>query len=237
MKLNRGYLFEVLKAGFLPFTLGVIFLAVGLLYDQLNLPNSTEIVAIFRQWFNKIGIAVILIGAFFEGMFMLSFYFPGSVIIVMSVLVMGDRLDSLLSIGAMALIGFTVANVINYLLGREGFYRLLVFAGGEQLLKKSKGKVLTRPWSTIFLTSWHPNFLAITVVSSGILRINFWKVMISSFVSLSFWITVWILLLTPFVETIVLRDENNTWLIFAVFAAWAAINMILKAFQLGKQKI
>ena len=69
---------------------------------------------------------------------MLSFYLPGSFVIVLAVIVSDKSIYSLTLLGASSWVGFTIANVCNYYLGRFGYFRVLLFLGKNKLIEDMK---------------------------------------------------------------------------------------------------
>lgn len=192
---RKQRLYKFLKPGLFQFSI-VVFLSIFILiYDNSALPNSMEISDYFIHLYETYGLIIIVLAAFLEGLFMLSMYLPASLVIVLSAFALGFDIWTLTKIGLLSILGFTCVNILNYYLGRYGYHKLLLKLGGKESIKKIQSDFNNNQFKTIFLTAFHPNFLAITMVSAGIAKSNLLKVIIQSVISLIFWISLWMSLI------------------------------------------
>ena len=179
-----------LEPGMFQFTLAILFGAVGVLWAPLGLPDLAALTRTAQAYFEQYGLITLFVASFIESVFMISFYFPGSFVVVLAILV-SDR--SLSSLSIIVLIGWSAvlaATAINYWLGREGFYRFLLKFGSRQLVDRMQVWLNRNGPLTIFLSAFHPNFLAVGSICMGIAREGLLKTLGLSFIGIAFWIPV-----------------------------------------------
>lgn len=216
--------------GALQFSIAIILLVVFLLDDIFGLPKTSILSEFFLSQYEQYGILIIVVASFLEALFILSIYVPASLVIVLSAFALGFEIETLLKIGLLSLIGFTIANVLNYYLGRYGYYKILLKLGGKQSIEKIQKDFINYPLKTIFFTSFHPNFLAITMISAGIAKSNLLKVLLQSTISLIFWISIWMTVIYVFFKDnqfSFTENENQVLYFVAVIFIWGLVKCIL----------
>lgn len=179
---------EFFAPGAFQFILAGIFATSALLWGSLDLPGVGAIVTTAEMLFERYGLIALFIAAFIESIFMISFYFPGSAVVVLAILV-SDRSPS--SLAVIVVIGWAsvlAASAVNYWLGKEGFYRLLLRIGSPSTVEKMQAWLDKRGFFALFLSAMHPNFLAIANICMGITRKGLLKTLMFSFLAILFWI-------------------------------------------------
>jgi membrane protein DedA with SNARE-associated domain len=228
---------EIIQAAWLPlflFAIYVLFLAV---YLSIGLPSPQDILHILQEAFERHGMVVVFGAAVLESIFMISFYFPGSIVIVLSVLVSGGDLDKLISIGLLCWLGFSLGMVINYCLGYFGFYKALLAMGHPDIVVNTKKWLDKRGTLAAFLTGFHPNFLAIVAVCFGLSKMSFWKAITTLVVILAFWVPIAVLIALLLIRTVSVADDSQHYYVAAMFLVWALVQMGSKYFELIRRKI
>lgn len=168
----------------------ISFLAFAALWFLLDLPPEEELRAIIANAFATYGPAAILIGAFLEGVLLVGLYFPGSILIFMSVALAPTPLDAVRSV-ILVTTGLYLAYLFNYTLGKYGWYRLLVRFGLGESVAEAKAKLEAKKSMYIFGTFWAPGFAAITATAAGILHVPFFSFAITAFSALALWNIFW----------------------------------------------
>jgi len=164
---------DILNVIWLPlFALAAVamFYAVWIL---LELPPRDEVVEISRHYFETYGLIIILLAAIIEGALFVGWYFPGSLVIVVGVVLAGKNLDQLLGVYLATTIGFWVAFVFNFYVGKYGWYKLLTALGFSEALEKAQRQLMKYGPRAIFFTNFHPNLGALTATAAGILQMRF----------------------------------------------------------------
>ncbi len=208
---------EYIEPGIFYFALAIIVVVMIFVREPLGLPGIDFFAGIAKDFFERYGLITLYVSAVIESLFMISFYFPGSLIVALAILV-SDR--SVAALAVIVLIGWAsvlTATAINYWLGKEGFYRLLLRLGSEDTLHSMQAYLEKRGRWAVFFSAVHPNLLAIATICMGIARTGFVKTMAFSFIAIAFWIPVQVYILG-----FVLPDPNESmallqWLIAALF--------------------
>lgn len=206
---------EFLMPGAFHFTLAALLGTARFLWEPAGLPRPETLVEVARMFFEQYGLIALFVAAFIESLFMVSFYFPGSFVVVLAILV-SDR--SFFSLAVIVLIGWASvlsATIVNYWLGKEGFYRLLLRLGSETVVERMQAWLDKRGHLALFLSAMHPNLLAIATICMGIARAGLRKTLLLSFVALLFWIPLQVYLL----GFVLPNPLENTALLYAVVVA------------------
>ena len=184
-----------LEPGAFYFALAVFFAIMIFVREPLGLPGIDALADVAKGFFERYGLVALYVAAVIESLFMISFYFPGSLVVILAILV-SDR--SIPALGAIVLIGWASvlsATVVNYWLGKEGFYRLLLHFGSEKSIHDMQKWLEKRGRWAIFFSAMHPNILAITNICMGIARAGLLKTLIFSFIAIAFWIPIQVYIL------------------------------------------
>ena len=184
-----------LQPGAFYFALAIFFVIMIFVREPLGLPGIDVLADVAKGFFERYGLIALYICAVIESLFMISFYFPGSLVVILAILV-SDR--SLLALGTIVVIGWAsvlTATVVNYWLGKEGLYRLLLHLGSEDTLRDMQAWLQKRGRLAIFFSAAHPNILAITNICMGIARAGLFKTLALTALAIAFWIPVQVYIL------------------------------------------
>ena len=175
----------------LPIALLAFFSLLYAVWIALGLPPEETIAPIARGYFERFGLLAVLVAAFIEGLFVIGWYFPGSTIIVVCLVLSTSSTQSFVIVSMSAGIGLLTAYCFNYAMGKYGWYKLLVRFGYQASIENGKARLHRHGLAAIFLTYWQ--FLLASAVStaSGILQYSFPKFLLVSVVSVVFWTTFW----------------------------------------------
>ncbi len=192
-KLKR--LTAYLAPGALYFAVAIFAIIMIFVREPLGLPGVDYLAEIAKGFFDRYGLITLYVSALIESLFMVSFYFPGSLVVILAILV-SDR--SIPALGIVVLIAWAsvlTATAINYWLGREGFYRILLKLGSQDMVHSMQAWLDRRGRWAVFFSGIHPNILAITNICMGIARAGFLKTLMLSFVAIAFWIPIQVYIL------------------------------------------
>lgn len=177
----------------------LLFLVLLLVYQltsrYLGLPSNAEIVDRARDFYADYGYAVAFIAALLEGLLIIGWYAPGSVVVVLGAAFAAEGvLDVRVFTGA-AIAGFVVAYFIDYLIGRWGVHRLLIKFGAQQQIDGTRSRldemsVTRRRWLSFF-SFFSPNVGGIWSTSNGTLRGNPIEFAFICVAGAVFWSCVW----------------------------------------------
>ncbi|MCG3167139.1 MAG: hypothetical protein POELPBGB_02923 [Bacteroidia bacterium] len=215
-----------LKPGLFPFSLCLILLLFILLYRIFNFPPPKELIVFMESWFNLYGFKLLFFAALFEGVFVIGMYFPGSLAIALSIFTLGKNPLDLIQIGITSYISFMIANILNYYLGRYGYYKFLLFLGGKEVIEKMQNSMNKYGYRTFFFTGFFPNFIAITSVCAGISNLNIYKTVFYQATSLLFWVTAWTITGSIIIKKINLQDNSQSLYILLLIFLWGVFLVI-----------
>ena len=134
--------------------LSLFVLLAGLARLVLPVPSFAELFALLQAFFRDYGLPALLVAAFLEGIFLFSFYIPGSLVIVLGVIVSADDPRRLAAIGLACWIGVNLAMVVDYAIGRYGLHRLLAGIGATAAVAGTERWM--QRWSSGDLSRRHP---------------------------------------------------------------------------------
>ena len=192
-KLNpmRKQTHDFIKFASVPLVLLAILLALIGLFHLFDLPDYNEIIAWAKASTFKYGYWFIFIGALAEGILFFNWYLPGSVVVVLGGVFAPQMGLSTFKVVALIIFGFWLTSILNYAMGRYGWYRLLLRFGLKGAIEKTKARVEKHGLKIIFGTYFHPNIGALTATSAGILQLSFKKFLYYSTMALVAWNTLW----------------------------------------------
>jgi membrane protein DedA with SNARE-associated domain len=182
---------EFLKYAGLPIVLFTVLVLILFFYQFFDLPTYSEITQYAKDMFAVYGYWVVFIGAIAEGILFFNWYLPGSVVVVMGVVFGQENGLSVFWVVNLITLGFFITTVLNYALGRYGWYRLLLKFGLRDAIEKAKKRVKNKGLKIIFGTYFHPNVGALTATSAGILKLSFKTFCLYSLAALLAWNALW----------------------------------------------
>jgi membrane protein DedA with SNARE-associated domain len=221
--MNNSKLKKLIKYAGAPLLVILVYGSLAILYRTFDLPSQEEVLSLVRSYYKDYGYWLIFVSALIEGMLLVNWYFPGSIVIVLGVsLAYPDPLKAAALVGLVT-IGFFVSAVINYALGRYGWYRLMLKFGLKGTLDGAKNKLEQKGLTIVFSSYIHPNLGALTATSAGILHLSFTRFALYSIVALICWNTMWGLLAYVFGEVML---NYLSYFIGAVLMIWVSHSMI-----------
>jgi len=216
----------VISPGLLPLIWAGLFAVFAVVYQSLNLPNPAEVVDWTKELMHSYGLWIVAFAALVEGIFMISIYFPGSLIVVVGVFASGSGFMDVISVGAAAWLGFSLALPIDYYLGREGFYRLLLALGRRDTVERMQLWLQKRGRVAMFLAAFHPNVLAVAVVCMGIGKEGLRRSVILGALFMLPWLTLLLVLLARLRERVDLTEGNQAWYFVGALLIWGVILIV-----------
>lgn len=178
----------------IPLVFLVIAILFVLLYKLLGLPSPDELVELAKNYYSRYGYWVVLFGALIEGALFVNWYLPGSIIMVLGVLFAKQNNQNIVLVIILIMLGFLTTSILNYFLGKYGWYHLFLKLGLKEPLEEIKKKVENKGLQIIFATYFHPNVGALTATSAGILKLDFKKFLLYSLIAIILWNALWAVL-------------------------------------------
>ena len=179
------------KKAFLPLSILGVFMLVYIAWRFFGLPPQEELIEIAKTYFDKYGLAILLVSSLIEGTVLVGWYYPGSLVIFLGVILAGKDIEAVVEAVATITVGLFFAYIVNFLLGKYGWYRLLLKFGLKEALEDAKARVTKHGLVAIFMSYWQPNLAALVATSAGILDFSFTKFLVYSLVAAVIWNTFW----------------------------------------------
>jgi membrane protein DedA with SNARE-associated domain len=175
-----------LKLLSLPLTLLVGFISLFIIWRVFELPPAEVIIERINVLFESYGLIIFFVSAFIEGILLFGGYFPGVFIIFVSVVSASSLSEALIRM-SISTAGLLCAHSLNYVLGKYGWYRLLVRFGLRSPIEDAKTRLLKRGTLAIFASYWLPSISTLTDTAAGILQMPFRKFISASLLASIFW--------------------------------------------------
>jgi membrane protein DedA with SNARE-associated domain len=222
---------NAIRATIFPLFIGITFLVFSFFYYSLGLPDPAELQAMLASFFEDYGLVAVFLAAFVEAFFVLSFYLPGSLVIVLAVLASDGSIAELSTLALAVGLGALAGILSDYFVGRWGLHVLFARFGGTQSLKRAEAwQARWGGWSMLLL-GFHPNFLSLVSTHAGISRVPFAKVAVLSMLSLLIWTPIAVFLISLLVDQVSATSDGQHWYVFGAFLFWAFVAFCLVYFR------
>jgi membrane protein DedA with SNARE-associated domain len=175
------------------FPLGVLAV-FGLLYAiwrLLDLPPEETLAQIAKVYLERYGVVIVLISAYFEGLLVLGWYFPGTLVIVLALIFAAPEPPRFVLTAIVAASGLFAAYATNFIAGKYGWYRLLLAFGLREPLENAQRRLTKYGLSAIFTTYWQANLASCISTAAGILQFPAARFLAYSVIAEALWITFW----------------------------------------------
>ena len=207
-----------------PLILLAAYLLMFFLWRFFDLPTDERMQEIIKAFFDRYGLLIVLVGAFLEGVLLVGQYFPGGFIIFFGVISAGGNIFRAAEVVGIVCISFFIAYYLNYLMGKYGWYKLLVRFGLGQSIENAKRKLVRQELNAILSTYWEPNLSSITATAAGILQIPRRRFFLYSAIGILVWETLWGIVVFSLGQKAF--DLIGIKFVLVVFAAWVGIILI-----------
>jgi membrane protein DedA with SNARE-associated domain len=174
-----------------PLTVLAVFLVLYAIWIALDLPPEDTVIDIARGYLDRYGGVIVLICAYLEGLLLIGWYFPGTLVIIFALIVAGPDASRVAQVAALAGSGLFAAYATNFLLGKYGWYRLLLAFGLREPLENAQRRLTRYGLSAIFTSYWQANLASVISTAAGILQFSVARFLAYSLLAEAFWITFW----------------------------------------------
>lgn len=182
---------SILKKLIIPLLLFGVFLSLYVVWLLLDLPSEQEIVATAKNYFARYGLVTVLVSAMLEGLLVVGWYFPGTLVMAVGLILASHDATRFIQTGAFAALGVLTAYVINFAVGKYGWYRLLLAFGLREPLARAQEKLARFGLSVVFTTYWQINLASLVSTAAGILQFPFRVFLLASAVAVALWMSFW----------------------------------------------
>lgn len=217
-----------LKLLSVPLLCFVLFSSLFVVWEIADLPPAGELAAIFERWFDQYGLPVLFVSSILEGMLLIGSYFPGVFMIFLGVTIADSKGEAAVIV-AVVTVGLFIAHVLNYALGRYGWYRLFVRFGLKDAVESARERLVKRGPLAILSSYWLPSVGALTDTAAGIMHMPFKKFFLYSLAS----VTLWDIVAGTFVYSfkdmalkVASPDSSGVMFILAIVGVWMGVLLI-----------
>jgi membrane protein DedA with SNARE-associated domain len=182
---------RALKIIALPLAVLAVFGLLYLIWLALDLPPEDTMVRIAKDYLDRHGVLIVFIAAYLEGLLLIGWYFPGTLVIILALVLAGPDPVRVAQVAATAGIGLFAAYVTNFYAGKYGWYRLLLAFGLREPLENAQRRLNKYGLSAIFTTYWQANLASCISTAAGILQFPAARFVAYSFVAEALWVTFW----------------------------------------------
>lgn len=175
-----------LKLLSIPLLVLLLSWSVRIAWNIFDLPSAEALEETLGRWFAQYGLPIFLVSSILEGMLLVGGYFPGVFMIFLGIILTESSSEAAMVV-SVVIVGLFISHLINYALGRYGWYRLLIRFGLGDALESEREKVAKRGVIAIFLSYWLPSVAALTDTAAGIMRMPFKLFLFASLASTIVW--------------------------------------------------
>lgn len=200
----------------------VLFLSVT--WKLLDLPSEAEMTNTVALWLREYGLFVVFIGSLLETLLFIGLYFPGSVIIFLSVALAPSPFAAFVTVLVVSL-GMFCAHITNYALGKYGWYRVFLKLGMKNGIKNAELKMAKNDVRYIFYTYWNPGLASFTSTAAGILRMPYLRFLFLMISAIFIWNAFWGVLVFSLGESALTLLSFTT--VLKVLSLWICFEIML----------
>lgn len=219
-------LLRTLKIIALPLGVLGVFALLYAVWVALDLPPEQTIIEIARGYLDRYGVAIVLLCAYIEGLLLIGWYFPGTLVVIFAFVVAGPDAARVAQVAAAAGLGLFAAYVTNFCVGKYGWYRLLLAFGLREPLDNAQRRLTRYGLSAIIMTYWQANLASCISTAAGILQFPVGRFVAISFLAEAFWISFWATLIF-FLGKAALSLAGFR-IIFLAILIWIAVRLIYR---------
>jgi membrane protein DedA with SNARE-associated domain len=201
----------------------------GLLYAvwrALDLPPEETMAAAAKSYLDRYGVVIVLVSAYLEGLLLIGWYFPGTLVIVLALIFAAPHPARFALVAATAGTGLLSAFVTNFFAGKYGWYRLLLAFGMREPVENAQRRLTRYGLSAIFTTYWQANLASCISTAAGILQFPPSRFLAYSLAAEAMWITFWASLIF-FLGSAALTLVGFRMVLFLIML-WIAVRLIYR---------
>lgn len=217
---------NILKIISIPLILLGIYLSMYVVWKILGLPSDEQMLVMVKDYFIRYGLIIIFVSALIEGFFLLGQYFPGGFVIFLGVISAGKDIVKASEVVLVVCIAFFIAYTLNFLLGRYGWYKLLIKFGLREQIEHAKTKLNKQGLNAVIFSYWEPNLASITATAAGILNFPFKIFSLYSSTGILVWNVFWGTLIYLLGES-ALQLIGLKWILI-ITGTWVSVLLIKK---------
>lgn len=181
---------------FASFPIGMFLLLYlgGAIWHVFGLPGFDEVISYAKVLYEIHGYWLVFVASLMEGTLLLNWYLPGSVVIITGTVFAIEGGQSVLTTALLVCLGLFITSIINYLLGRYGWYKLLLKFGLEDEINKIQKRIEKYGFLIMIISYIHPHTGSLVATSAGILQMRIRTFIFYTAFSYAIWACFWTIL-------------------------------------------
>ncbi len=206
----------------------VIGFYMGLaIFIRSRFPNTQDLITVIKDIYLTKGYVLIFFAALLEAMFIVGLYIPGSAVVILGAAFARTGVISFPLVLLVGTSGLMLGYIINYFLGKYGWYHLLSKLGFEKGIEAAKRKLAQNKIKTSLLGYIAPSSASFISTAAGALHMPIGKFIFLSVIAQSFWSFIWGTTAywfgVPFVESVL---KYSFMIFFLVLGIWIAKRLV-----------
>jgi membrane protein DedA with SNARE-associated domain len=178
------------QAAQVPLLGACIIVVIYTIWSFFDLPPREALIELFKGYIAEYGYFIVFVGAFIESLLVVGWYFPGSLVIFLSVILAPNPLAAVISV-IVVTIALWSGYTLNFFIGKYGWYKLLIAFGVKQYLDEAQTKLTKYGVAAIFTSYWSPGLASFISTAAGILHYNPVKFLAFSLLAVTLWDIFW----------------------------------------------
>ncbi len=203
----------------LPVLFIILFLSLQYGWSAIGLPTQDEMIVKVQSFFALYGLWMIFISSFLEAMLFIGWYFPGSLVIFLGVASTTGNPEKAVQTVLAVCAGMLLGYIFNYLLGKFGWYKVLIKFGFKDELLKIEKRVQDKGMIGAFFFYVMPGMGCLLSTAFGVLKFNFFKFLSFTALMVFFWNILWGVLVYHFGMSVFKLLTNGVFA-FLAFSAY-----------------
>lgn len=173
-----------------PFLFLACYIAL-IFFIRGKIPDTETLIGLLTGLYETIGYPLITLGAVAEATFLLGFYVPGSTVVLLGAALSKTGVVAFPLVYVLGTLGLLGGFIINYFLGRYGWYHVIKGFGLEKGIEEAKQKIERYDVWAIMLGYFFPGSASFLSTAAGVLKMPFQKFLMASLVAQGFWSLLW----------------------------------------------
>ncbi|KKR15356.1 MAG: DedA family protein [Parcubacteria group bacterium GW2011_GWC1_39_29] len=220
----KARIIDILRLVSIPLFFVGFYLIILVVWKIFRLPSDQNLINILSSYLREYGLWIVFVGALIEGFLLLGQYFPGGTVIFLGVISAGQDKYRAIEVVLIVATAFFISYTLNYLIGKYGWYNLLIKFGLRGYLDKAKEKLKKQGLNAVVFSYWEPNLASIIATAAGVLKIPLIDFLRYSFIGIVIWETFWGTLVFS-MGNMALKLMGIKYVLI-VFVCWVAVILI-----------
>jgi membrane protein DedA with SNARE-associated domain len=181
----------IFKATLVPVAIITLYVLLALFERLFHFSSRDMFLGFLMRQFDQHGYWLVFVAALLEGVLIIGNWFPGGVVIFIGVISAGQNIKRVVIVVSLVCIAFFISYFVNYLMGRYGWYKLVVGLKLKESLDRARKRLEKQAFNAIILSYWEPNIASVTATAAGILFLPLKEFLPYSLFGIVMWNTAW----------------------------------------------